>query len=784
MLIPRSTICLVLLAIVITISLPALSQVVIATLPAGTHPNAVAVNAGTNKIYVANQTCDTIPCPGPGTVTVIDGATNTTTTVNVGVYPNGVAVNPVTNKIYVTNKCGLDVNCASLSTVTIIDGATNATATVPVGYAATAIAVNSVTNEAYVSNACGSDVSCTGAGTVTSIGGTNNTSTVIVGYEPVSVAVNATTNQIYVANQCGDDSTCASAGTVTAIEGAGNATSTINVGFVPSFLDVNAATNEIYVANKCGTDSSCASAGTVTVIDGATKNTVDVIVGFSPNNLAINGTTNKIYVSNYCGNDVTCHSLGTVTMINGATNNTHNIAVGVFPFDVAVNATTNKVYVANLCGSDLTCLSAGTVTVIDGASNDTLPVAVGDGPVALAVNATTNTTYTTNSPDDSVSVIGNATTLQLVNVTPCRVVDTRNANGTFGGPPIQGGTFRSFPIPQGDCSIPSTAAAYSLNVTVVPSGRLGFLTIWPSGEIQPLASLMNSLDARIKANAAIVPAGVDAAVSVFASDTTNVVIDIDGYFAPADATTLAFYPLTPCRVVDTRNADGDLGGPFLQANMERDFPIPESSCIPSGVTPQAYSFNVTVVPNPANQRLGFLTVWPVGEQQPLVSTLNNLTGTVVANAAIVPAGTDGAVAVFPNNTTDLVVDINGYFALPGQGGLSLYPNAPCRVIDTRNVGNGDPFTGELTVDVAGSRCGPPSNAQAYVFNATVVPPGALGFLTLWPDGESQPLVSTLNATDGAITSNMAIVPTTNGSIDAYASALTQLVLDISSYFAP
>ena len=71
-----------------------------------------------------------------------------------------------------------------------------------------------------------------------------------------------------------------------------------------------------------------------------------------------------------------------------------------------------------------------------------------------------------------------------------------------------------------------------------------------------------------------------------------------------------------------------------------------------------------------------------------------------------------------------------------------------------------------------------------MFNATVVPQGSFGYLTLWPDGESQPLVSTLNAIDGAITSNMAIVPTTNGKIDAYASGLTQLILDISSYFAP
>jgi hypothetical protein len=65
-----------------------------------------------------------------------------------------------------------------------------------------------------------------------------------------------------------------------------------------------------------------------------------------------------------------------------------------------------------------------------------------------------------------------------------------------------------------------------------------------------------------------------------------------------------------------------------------------------------------------------------------------------------------------------------------------------------------------------------------------VPQGYLGYLTLWPDGTTQPLVSTLNALDGSISSNMAIVPSTNGKVDAYASGLTQLILDISSYFAP
>ncbi len=140
--------------------------------------------------------------------------------------------------------------------------------------------------------------------------------------------------------------------------------------------------------------------------------------------------------------------------------------------------------------------------------------------------------------------------------------------------------------------------------------------------------------------------------------------------------------------------------------------------------------------------------------------------------------------VYPSSDTDLIIDVNGYFAPPGTGGLSLYAVAPCRVIDTRQIG--PPFSGTLNppVNVTGSFCGPSPAAQAYVFNATAVPTGSLGYFTLWPDGQPKPLVSTLNALDGSITNNMAIVPTNNGKVDAYASGITQLILDISSYFAP
>jgi len=86
--------------------------------------------------------------------------------------------------------------------------------------------------------------------------------------------------------------------------------------------------------------------------------------------------------------------------------------------------------------------------------------------------------------------------------------------------------------------------------------------------------------------------------------------------------------------------------------------------------------------------------------------------------------------------------------------------------------------------VIGSGCGGTSAVQAYVFNATVVPEGPLGYLTLWPQGSVQPVVSTLNAENGDITSNMAIVPTSNTEISAFASNTTYLILDLFGYFAP
>ena len=376
--------------------------------------------------------------------------------------------------------------------------------------------------------------------------------------------------------------------------------------------------------------------------------------------------------------------------------------------------------------------------------------------------------------------------LQFVPLPPCRVADTRNAAGPFGGPALAASISRDFAIAASACGIPSNAQAYSLNITVVPLGPLGFISVWPAGQTQPVVSTLNSTDGRIKANAAIVPAGANGAISVFASNPTHVIIDINGYFVSPGAQSLAFYPLTPCRIADTRLGTGTFAGPSLAPSVARNSPILSSSCnVPANA--QAYALNMTVVPSGT---LGFLSTWPTGYPQPGSSTLNAPTGAVTANAAIVPAGAGGAIRVIATNTTDLIIDINGYFApAGGPGALSFYAVTPCRIADTRR---GCWTLGRSGVDAAAQRsfpipssgCQIPANAPAYSLNATVVPPAGLGFLTVWGNG-AMPTVSTLNDSDGSIVANAAIVQAAgDGSVTVFASNATHLILDINGYFGP
>ena len=376
---------------------------------------------------------------------------------------------------------------------------------------------------------------------------------------------------------------------------------------------------------------------------------------------------------------------------------------------------------------------------------------------------------------------------RFVPVAPCRIADTRAAVGPFGGPVMAANSTRSFAVPQSACAIPATALAYSLNVTAIPRGALPYLTLWPTDQDRPLVSTLNSWEGAVVANAAIVPAGTGGAVSVFVAGSTDVILDIDGYFdASGGPNAYSFYPAQPCRIADTRAAAGPFGAPGLPAGQSRDFPVPSSSCgMPS--TAAAYSLNVTVVPDPVAHYLGYLTTWPAGQPRPNSSTLNSWTGKVVANAAIVPAGAGGAISVFVPNPTDVILDANGYFAPPGSpGGLSFYPVTPCRVADTRNGAGPTMDAGtSRSFSIPASSCFVPTTAAAYSVNVTAVPQEPLSYLTAWPAGSERPLVSTLNSPDASVVANAAIVPAgANGAVSVFVTGRTDVILDINGYFAP
>jgi hypothetical protein len=145
---------------------------------------------------------------------------------------------------------------------------------------------------------------------------------------------------------------------------------------------------------------------------------------------------------------------------------------------------------------------------------------------------------------------------------------------------------------------------------------------------------------------------------------TDLLLDINGYFAPMSSSGFHFYSVTPCRVVDTRIGSGfggQFGPPLIAGKTTRTFGVLSSPCaagIPA--TAAAYSLNFTVVP-PAGGPESNLTTWSSCQPPPNVSTLN-FYGNVVAGAAIVPTCATGGINVFLSNPADLLFDINGYFA--------------------------------------------------------------------------------------------------------------------------
>jgi DNA-binding beta-propeller fold protein YncE len=322
--------------------------------PVGNGPNTIGVNETTNKIYVATFVG----------VLVIDGVTNAVKLVDPeAIDLLGLVVNPITNKIYVAD-AGIDGSTDPATnhgcSVTVIDGATDATTTITdpnVGKAPCwGIAVNTATNKIYVANFSGSN-------SVTVIDGTTNSTTTVPNSSTTStvrsLAVDQVTNMIYVPND----------NTVMAIDGATNATAIVSAPGSPIALAANTTTNKVYApfytdVGECSPAVKLGSytSGCLGVMDGLTNALVGVSILEPPspvaNDVAVDKATNTIYVAGSLG------AAAATTIIDGTTNSAKRVidpngSGGIFGSGIAINPANHTIYLLNQGSKNVTVIDSG-----------------------------------------------------------------------------------------------------------------------------------------------------------------------------------------------------------------------------------------------------------------------------------------------------------------------------------------------------------------------------------------------------------------------------------------
>jgi hypothetical protein len=214
--------------------------------------------------------------------------------------------------------------------------------------------------------------------------------------------------------------------------------------------------------------------------------------------------------------------------------------ITVYPCDVARPLSSNVNY------------SAGQVV-----ANSVISPVSADGTVCI---------YSQSPSDIIVDLAGwlpTATPSSFTGVTPTRLIDTRDGTGGQQG--------KLFPLGQLSVavhaaqvsvagttfSIPTTAKAAALNVTIVNPEAAGYATVWPCSAERPLASNLNFAAGDVVANNVIAPIDSNGEVCFYTNVASDIIVDIAGYFSGISAN--GFIGSTPKRFLDTRDGTGPRG---------------------------------------------------------------------------------------------------------------------------------------------------------------------------------------------------------------------------------
>jgi hypothetical protein len=429
-----------------------------------------------------------------------------------------------------------------------------------------------------------------------------------------------------------------------------------------------------------------------------------------------------------------------------------------------------------------------------------------------------------------------STDLVYTPVTPCRLIDTRNTTAgqiaANSARSFNGWTTTNFASQGGDgvsnCNIPANTdtAAIVINFTIVTPATSGYITAYPSDVTRPLAATLNFNAGDVKGNNAILKlnqTGSTNQLIIYTTSATHLVADVVGYYARptaslgvATSSDLVYTPVTPCRIIDTRNPSANTG--MLTANSTRSFLGWYSSytvqggdntdCnLPLSTNNAAIVVNFTVVsPNAA----GYITAFPANAIKPLAATLNFGAGEVKGNNAFLKLNqTTGQVDfnVFSTADTHLVADVVGYYAKPVtlpmvslSSDLVYTPVTPCRILDTRSgaalIANaqrgfyGWSASNFTSQGGATNACGLPASTDnaAIAVNFTIVNPTTGGYITAFPaNTASVPLAATLNFNAGDVKGSNAILKLnqtgTGFHFGVYSTSSAHLVADVVGYYA-
>jgi hypothetical protein len=320
-----------------------------------------------------------------------------------------------------------------------------------------------------------------------------------------------------------------------------------------------------------------------------------------------------------------------------------------------------------------------------------------------------------------------------VSVTPYRVADTRTSSALAGGATL------NVQVAGAASGVPVGAAAAVLNVTAVNPTAAGFLTVFPAGTTMPTVSNLNFAAGTIVPNLVTVGLSASGAVSVYLNTgSTNVVVDVEGYYTSTVAASGLYNPINPSRVFGSLTIGGSIGAAATQAVTVAGTSVTDG--VPASAS--AVVLNVTAAHATAPS---FLTVFPAGVTMPTASNLNfgaQAPLQAIANRVTVGVGTSGQIDVYNlQGTVAVDVDVDGYYASTGSPFVAI---TPIRVADTRTatkVGSETAIAAATTEAFTLATPDIPATAAGVAMNLTVVPGAAPGYLTSYPTSATTPPVA-------------------------------------------